>query len=172
MEQVIKVREMTPADVDSVVRVYAEVFDASYISFGELETGQAEALGKPSNQAPVIFRQELVDFLNDSQVGLFIASLGVEVIGFAVARLNQTKAGHTECWLDDLGTFPICRRRGVAQALVKHVLNWGTHKGAKYFLLETGVRNEAAHKLFEHLGFHPLALVFWHSGHSGLSPDT
>lgn len=159
---------MSSADVDPVVRVYTEVFDASYVSFGELDAGRAEAPGKLSDQAAELFRQELIDLLGTSPTGLFVASLGAEIVGFAVATLNQTKVGHTKCWLDDLGALPIYRRRGVAKALVTQALNWGTQKGAKYFLLESGVHNDAARKLFEHLGFHPLTTVFWHSG---LSPE-
>jgi hypothetical protein len=56
MEQAIMIRAMTPADVDSVTSIYAEVLDRSYISFGELGAGQAEALGRLSDRAVFIFR--------------------------------------------------------------------------------------------------------------------
>lgn len=163
MEELIKTRLMTKDDINAVVAIYTEAFDVPYISFGELAAGQAESPCQISPQASELFQQELEELINDLEAGLFVATLNSNIIGFAVATLNKTKAGHFECWLEDLGISPQFRRQGTAKNIVKEVLNWGTQKGAKYFLLESGIHNEAAHQLFENLGFQPLATVFWHN---------
>jgi GNAT superfamily N-acetyltransferase len=50
---------------------------------------------------------------------------------------------------------------GIGKVLIEQVFDWGKQGKAKYFLLESGLKNESAHHLFEHLGFQPLAVVFW-----------
>lgn len=159
MEQVI-VREMISADLDVVTRIYDEVFHPNYISFSELGEGKAVVPGMPSPEAATIFRKQLIARLGSSPSGLFVASCGDNVVGFAIASLRTAEAGHIECWLDDLGVSHNYRRQGIGEMLVKHVQDWGNQEGAKHCLLESGVRNEAAHRLFERLGFHPLAIVF------------
>lgn len=161
MENRIAIRRMEETDIDAVAGVYAEVLDPSYISYSELSEGKAEAFGRLSERAPEIFREQLAA-LHDSPVhGFFVAVAGGEVVGFALASLRRAEAGHTECWLDDIGVRPVWRRGGVAQQLVAEVIRWGKSAGARYYLLESGVRNEAAHGLFEKNGFQPLATVFW-----------
>lgn len=168
MQDLIQIRNMTKDDINAVVDIYTQAFDISYISFGELAAGLAESPGQISVKSSDLFQQELGELLATSENGLFIGMVNSEVVGFAIATLHETRAGHLECWLDDLGTSTKYRRCGVAKALVKEVLNWGTEQGAKYFLLESGVNNKAAHKLFEDIGFQPLATVFWHEQ---LGPD-
>jgi ribosomal protein S18 acetylase RimI-like enzyme len=153
---------MAKDDINAVVDIYTQAFNISYVSFGELAAGLADSPSQISVQSSKLFEQELNDLLEDTEAGLFVATLKLEVIGFAVATLHKTQAGHLECWLDDLGTSTKYRRCGAAKALVKHILSWGTEQGAKYFLLESGIHNETAHKLFEYLNFKPIATVFWH----------
>lgn len=121
--------------------------------------------GIPSEQAATQLQNSLISQIDDEKFGFFVASVGDDIVGFALASLHSTQANHTECWLDDLGVSLNYRRQGIAQKLVKHILDWGTEKGAKYFLLESGINNKAAHHLFqsEEMGFQPLAVVFWRS---------
>jgi ribosomal protein S18 acetylase RimI-like enzyme len=161
MGQVITIRAMTSADIDVVATIYAEVLDPSYISFSELSEGKAETFGQLSDRAAAIFREQLVSLLPSPQHGFFVATVDEAMIGFALASLHRAEAGHIECWLDDIGVSHMWQRRGIAQALVGQVFDWGTRRNAKYFLLESGVENESAHRLFERLGFQPLSTVFW-----------
>jgi ribosomal protein S18 acetylase RimI-like enzyme len=164
MPQQVAIRRLTVADVDAVTRVYAEVLEPSYISFSELGEGKAEGFSKLSPNAPLIFREQLVQLLDSPQHGFFVATINDEVVGFALASISTTEGGHQECWLDDLGVSHRQRQRGIAKALVSQVFTWGDEANASYYLLESGVRNESAHHLFESLGFEPLATVFWREG--------
>lgn len=152
---------MLVSDIDVVSSIYAEVLDPTYISYSELGEGKAEAFGKLSENAPAIFREQLVKLQDSDRHGFFVASVNDDVIGFALASLHQVEAGHLECWLDDIGVSPEWQRRGIARAMIAHVFEWGALAGAKYYLLESGVQNEGAHHLFESLGFQPLSTVFW-----------
>ena len=158
------IRRMVSADIDAVTSDYAEVLDPSYISFSELAEGKATDSFTLSSRASNIFREQLADLFDSSDHGFFVVTVNDEVIGFALASLHKTEAGHMECWLDDIGVRPKWRGHGFARALVSQVFNWGTEGQASYFLLESGVRNESAHHLFEELGFQPLSAVFWRGG--------
>lgn len=160
------IRRMVSADIDAVTSVYAEVLDPSYISFSELNEGKAEDFSRLSSRAPIIFREQLAHLFDKPQHGFFVATINDELVGFALASLHKAEAGHTECWLDDLGVSHKWRRSGMAKALVSEVFNWGAEGQASYYLVESGVRNESAHHLFESLGFQPLATVFWRGGKS------
>ncbi|MBD2665337.1 hypothetical protein B6N60_02849 [Richelia sinica FACHB-800] len=161
MEQIV-IRNMQHEDVNAVVNVYAEVFDGTYVGFGELSAGMGKAPGVPCNQAPDIFRDELHDLLRDTTSnGLFVASVGDQVIGFAVVVLHDKDVG-LECWLNDLGVSLKWQKHGIGQKLIEKVFDWALQeKGANYCLLESGVKNKTAHKLFERMGFQPLSTVFW-----------
>jgi ribosomal protein S18 acetylase RimI-like enzyme len=161
MQQQAAIRPMVATDIDAVVSVYAEVIEPSYISFSELGEGKAETESKLSSRAPVIFREQLVSLLDSPQHGFFVAIVDNEVVGFALASLHRAEAGHTECWLDDIGVSHKRRRHGIAKALASQVFVWGAKANTAYYLLESGVRNVSAHHLFESLGFQPLSTVFW-----------
>lgn len=164
MQRQATVRRMTAADVEAVVRVYAEVVDASYISFSELSEGKAETVGRLSARAPDIFREQLTALLHSRQHGFFVAAVGDELVGFALASLHLAEAGHTECWLDDIGVSREWQGQGIAKALASQVFAWGDEGNAAYYLLESGARKESAHHFFEGLGFRPLSIVFWRGG--------
>lgn len=154
------VRKMRAEDVDIVTDIYIEVLTPEYISFTELADGTAESPERVSERAPSIFRAQLLAKLQSSKHALFIAIVD-HAVGFAVAELRHTEEGHTECWLEDLGVLHQWRQHGIGRQLVRQVLEWGMHHQTKYFLLESGVDNEAAHRLFAHLGFRSLSKVFW-----------
>jgi ribosomal protein S18 acetylase RimI-like enzyme len=161
MGQEINIRKMVAADLDSVTSIYNEVFNPTYISFGELAVGRAVTPNTPSPSATEIFRNEIAEKLQTSHSGLFVAISMDSIVGFAAARLLATPAGHLECWVDDLGVSLSFRRQGIGEQLVSFVLKWGIDRKAKYFLLESGKKNEIAHRLFERLGFKPASIVFY-----------
>jgi len=154
------IRRMAGADVDAVAEIYAGVLHPGYVSFSELNEGKAGDAGL-SPEAPAIFRRQVAELVQSAEHGFFVAEAADKVIGFALASLRRAEAGHAECWLDDLGVAPEWRGRGVAKDLVARVLEWGGEGNASYYLLESGVKNESAHHLFEALGFKPLSTVFW-----------
>lgn len=161
MKQAIAVKKMSAAEIEPVTSIYTEILHPSYISFSELAEGKAEGLGKLSGRATDIFREQLVALLDSDSHGFFVATVTDNIVGFALASLHQTEAGHIECWLDDIGVRHKWQKNGIGKALVEQVLDWGRQRNARYFLLESGLKNESAHHLFEHLGFQPLSIVFW-----------
>lgn len=168
MEQVINIRVMSLDDVDKVVEIYGKVYNSAYVSFGELAAGLADSSGSPTGNVVELFRDEVVGLITGSDEGQFVAIIDGSVAGFALASLEDTDAGHIECWLNDMGVLPDYQGRKIGRKLVERVVEWGCQGNAKYFLLESGLDNEQAHRFFEGVGFHPLAIVF----HRAASPLT
>lgn len=164
MEQAIVVRKMTAAEIDPVTSIYAEVLHSGYISFRELAEGKAEGPGEISDRAVAIFREQLVEMLASESYGLFVATVDETIVGFSLASLQQTEAGHIECWLDDLTVSQKWQGCGIGRALLVQTLEWGVQGHAKYFLGEAGLKNKPMHHLVESFGFQPLAVVFWRDG--------
>jgi len=161
MEPHVTIRRMESRDIKGVVRVYEEVFDESYISFAELEEGKADGPQGPYEPAVVVFENELKEFLEHSEALLLVACVDRDLVGFALAELRRARAGHIECWLHDMGVSAAWRGQGIGHALAEPLMEWGTQAGAKYFLLETGVSNDLARRMFQELGFSALSTVFW-----------
>lgn len=57
--------------------------------------------------------------------------------------------------LDTLAVHPGARHRGLAAALVRELLVWAAHNGARHFSLEVRASNAAALALYQRLGFRP-----------------
>jgi len=160
VDQVINIQAMSLDDVAKVVEIYSKVYNSAYVSFGELAAGLADSSGFPTENAVELFREEVVSLVTSSDEGQFVATIDGCVAGFALASLEDTVAGHIECWLSDMGVLPDYQGRKIGRKLVEKVIEWGCQENAKYFLLESGLDNEQAHRFFEGAGFHPLAIVF------------
>lgn len=73
---------------------------------------------------------------------------GRRPVGFSIAG----KAG-TVGYLQRIAVHPDARRRGVAAALVDDALTWLMRRGAARALVNTGLGNDAALRLYERAGF-------------------
>jgi GNAT superfamily N-acetyltransferase len=156
---------MLISDIADVADIYAQILDATYISFSELSEGKATAPGRLTDKAPVIFHEQLVSHVSSARHGFYVALRDDKIVGFVLASLRQADAGHTECWIDDIGVRHAERRHGIATALIERACRWGTAEGAQYFLLESGEENEPAHRMCKKLGFEPLSVVLWRTNY-------
>lgn len=79
---------------------------------------------------------------------------------YVLRTVDCPVAAFCTCWLvvdelhiNTLAVRPECRRRGLARALLVHVLSEARARGAKRASLEVRRSNDAALKLYEGLGF-------------------
>ena len=186
----IQIRAMTRTDVAAVTAIYAEIYNSSYISFGELSAGLALAPGVSAPDALDRFQAQLTaQFKPNLHVaaGLFVAvedlagdpvgdpvgdTMETEaIVGFAIASLRKTETAAVELWLEDLGVSPPNQGQGIGHTLIKTALNWGQAHGATYYLLESGLQNQTAHRVFQSMGFQPMAMVFYKAvDHESITP--
>jgi ribosomal-protein-alanine N-acetyltransferase len=115
------------ADLDAVMRVMHESFDAAY---GEAWTGP-----------------QCAGLLPMPGVWLTLARLGPDVAGFALARVI---AGEAELLLLAVGR--VAQRRGVGASLLNHFMSMAKHRGATRLHLEVRDGNPAL-SLYRSAGF-------------------
>jgi ribosomal protein S18 acetylase RimI-like enzyme len=144
----MNVRTMVPGDLDAVGRLAGKLvrlhhsFDPKrFIHLENPEPGYARWLG-----------QELK---NDAVV-LIVAELDCQVVGYVYAKkegrnYNDLLDAHGK--LHDVYVDESARGRGAGEALVREAQKRLAAKGAPRVVLSTAVQNEAAHRLFEKVGF-------------------
>jgi ribosomal-protein-alanine N-acetyltransferase len=63
-----------------------------------------------------------------------------------------------ECYIDKVSVHPYFRRRGIAQALVQHLIQSALKTDSEFITLEVRKFNEPAISLYKKLGFEPVGL--------------
>ena len=94
--------------------------------------------------------------LRDDDVVVFVAEREGEVIGYVYAGLEPQswKELRDACgFIHDVAVLESGRRSGVATALIDAAIEWLRSRGAPRVVLWSAERNQAAHRLFERLGF-------------------
>ncbi len=79
---------------------------------------------------------------------------------FAVAEQNGVTAGYAgmtcvldECYVDNVAVFPQYRRRGIARALMEHLIQAAKARNSSFLTLEVRASNTGAIQLYKALGF-------------------
>jgi GNAT superfamily N-acetyltransferase len=94
--------------------------------------------------------------LSDDAVAVFVAERDGEVVGYVYAGLEPQswKELREACgFIHDVAVLETGRRLGVATALVNAAIDWLRSRGAPRVVLWSADGNQAAHRLFERLGF-------------------
>ncbi len=156
----ILIRELKKLDVQEVGRIYSEIIQPSYISYGEIAEGLAINTKKFSSTAVKDFEKYISRGIGLKTRITYVALAEQAVVGFMCVRIQKASAGHKECWIDDIGVGIKFRRLGVAKKLVHQADLFGKKNKSGYFFLESGYTNKSAHTFFEKEGFKPLNIVF------------
>lgn len=79
---------------------------------------------------------------------------------FAVAELDGKTAGYAgmncvldECYIDNVAVFPEYRRMGIAQAIMRYLIDFAKENRASFVTLEVRASNSGAIALYRKLGF-------------------
>ncbi|HEX3016630.1 MAG TPA: ribosomal protein S18-alanine N-acetyltransferase [Caproicibacter sp.] len=79
---------------------------------------------------------------------------------FAVAELDGKTAGYAgmncvldECYIDNVAVFPEYRRMGIAQAIMRYLIDFAKENRASFVTLEVRASNSGAIALYSKLGF-------------------
>ena len=85
---------------------------------------------------------------------VFLAERGRHVLGFTQLYPTFSSVAMRRLWiLNDLYVVPEGRRQGVAAALMARARRLAIETGAEGLFLETAVKNKAARRLYEKLGW-------------------
>jgi ribosomal protein S18 acetylase RimI-like enzyme len=132
------------ADVDEL-DVTAELFDMYRVFYGQ-----------PSHYHES--RHFLFDRMLKSESVIFLAfmdeGMQEKPVGFVQLYPSFSSVHLASVWiLNDLFVVPSARRQGVAQSLIKHVIEFARNTQARSVLLETATDNHPAQCLYDSLGF-------------------
>jgi GNAT superfamily N-acetyltransferase len=94
--------------------------------------------------------------LQEEDVAVFVAERANTVIGYVYAELEPQswkELREAAGFIHDVVVAPEAQRTGVASSLVESACEWLRSVGAPRVVLWTAEKNEAAQRLFTHVGF-------------------
>ena len=85
---------------------------------------------------------------------IYVAREGREVVAMASLLYTiSTAEGGKAAWFEDLVTAPEHRKRGIGEALLKHVVAQARAEGVLRITLLTDMQNERAQAMYRRVGF-------------------
>ena len=133
--------------------MHSERFQIHLRPMGEEQLAEVAALEQRCFSRPWSRAQLAEELGRDYALYLTATDDGGRLMGYAGAHLAADEAD-----INNVATAPEFRRRGVAEALLRRILELAEARGARHFYLEVRQSNLAARALYEKLGFRPLGL--------------
>jgi aminoglycoside 3-N-acetyltransferase I len=147
MDEMAEIRRLTRADVARMQELNA--------LFGDVFEDPASYCADPPDPA------YLADLLGKDHVIAVVALADGAVIGGLVAyELDKLERARREIYIYDLAVLPAWRRRGVATALIRHVQDLATQRGAWMVFVQADHGDDPAIRLYESLGTREEVLHF------------
>ena len=144
-----------PAAAVFLSRVIAA--DDRYISHGEVQTGLSPDGVHWASDLSERIAQDMADLGDDRSVALAVA--GEDIVGAAIMLWVHTPRV-SYCVLEDLAVDLAHRSGGTGTKLVALVEEQARARGMGSMFLESGLRNQVAHRFFERHGFSAMSKVF------------
>lgn len=101
---------------------------------------------------PRPFLESLLVLANDL---FLVAEIDKRIVGYAVAVIRERFMGH----VISIAVHPNFRRRGIATALLRELLNKLRNRRARFVRLEVRITNKAAIKLYKKLEFREVYVI-------------
>ena len=147
----VRLRPMGRHDLGAVARAEASLFGAEAWSPALLHAELAAASGPAADRCYVVV--ERVGGGARTAPGGADGAGGGELLGYAGLWFGD---GDGDADLLTVATLPAARRRGVATAMIAHLLRRARRAGCTAVLLEVRASNAGAQALYRRLGFAPI----------------
>jgi GNAT superfamily N-acetyltransferase len=155
------VDEATP-----LARLFSDHVSPAYISHSELQGPRAQMPTVWSSDIATILEQDVRSRINQP----LDAAANQETRLAAVALVDDAFAGVflvtfnriapiPFCIVEDMMIIPRHRNRGLGKAFFDWIETESRARDIHRVFLESGISNEAAHRLFESVGFHKISIV-------------
>jgi len=148
-----------PADVADAATFAGAVIGQSpeYISHGEIQTGLSDD-GK--HWIDNLAARYAEDFADPGERDMLVArAADGSVCGVLIVAWKDNDPRKFAV-IEDMAVDPACRSQGIGQQLMALAEERIRQRGVEWVFLESGLRNEHAHRFFEREGFHPVSHVF------------
>lgn len=144
------IRPAALPDIDALVSLRAYLLD------GASEAAYTSRTPEESQRWKTAYRQWLAQaLLDDERTRIVVAERKGEVLACATGLINLRPPA-PDClngwcgWVQSVVVAPACRRQGVAERLMRELMQWFTERCVAKVLLETTLAAEA---LYRKLGF-------------------
>ncbi|NYT76950.1 GNAT family N-acetyltransferase [Alcaligenaceae bacterium] len=144
------IRPAALSDIDALVSLRAHLLD------GASEAVYASRTSEESRRWKTAYRQWLAQVLVvDERTRIFVAEQGGEVLACATGLINLRPPA-PDClngwygWVQSVVVAPAYRRQGIAERLMRELMQWFAKRGVAKVLLET---TPAGETLYRKLGF-------------------
>jgi len=147
-------------DLAEIVDFFVANLDSEFISHSELQGARAKTTRRWSDRLAQVLEDEMKEragqFFDaasraNSAHCLVMREEG-QLVGLADLDFHYPEAAASYCVFEDLLVDRTARGRGLGTRLFRHLEDVCRDKGIERIFFESGVRNHAAHRLFERLG--------------------
>ena len=144
----------------AAVLIRLMLLDPAYISHSEIQWGLSPDGQRWADEAPERLQGYLawIGAVEDARVAVATDDSG-RPVAVCIVIWEADKPGRFAT-VQDMAVDPAFRKQGVGAQLLAFVEAEATIQGCRWLLLESGVRNEGAHRFFEREGFAPVSHTF------------
>jgi ribosomal protein S18 acetylase RimI-like enzyme len=155
------------SDLEALTAVFSDNLTTSYISHSELQGRRAIRPGEWTGDIQAVLRREIAERLRDPMEafpsaefwqGVVEAQEDGAIVGIAFVTLSR-KANVPFGVVEDIVVNANLRGHGRGEAMMEWMIDAFRRAGVDRVFLESGITNEAAHHLFERLGFKTVSIV-------------
>jgi ribosomal protein S18 acetylase RimI-like enzyme len=148
-----------PADRADAAEFAGRVIGAepAYISHGEIQTGLSLD-GK--TWAPGLAGRYAEDFADPGERDMLVGRDGEGQVRALLIVAWEESPRRKFAVIEDMAVDPAIRSSGVGTRLLEQAEARIRDRGVEWTFLESGLRNEGAHRFFERHGFRPQSKVF------------
>ena len=160
------------SDLEALTRTFSDNLTTSYISHSELQGRRAIRPDQWTGDIKAVLRGEIAERLREPMDGFPPAEFwqGVieahedgEIVGIGFVTLSR-KANVPFGVVEDIVVNAKLRSHGRGEAMMEWMIDAFRRADVDRVFLESGITNEKAHHLFEHLGFKTVSIVMMRDG--------
>ena len=118
----------------------------------ELEDAFKRLIPQLSETARIPDKQTLLKIVGSNTTRLFVAEENGKIVGTSSLVIYEIPAIR-KAWIEDVVVDASVRGRGVAAALIQHILEYAKEEGLEKVDLTSSIHRKAAYRLYEKLGF-------------------
>lgn len=118
----------------------------------ELEDAFKRLIPQLSETARIPDKQTLLKIVGSDTTRLFVAEENGKIVGTSSLVIYEIPAIR-KAWIEDVVVDASVRGRGVAAALIQHILEYAKEEGLEKVDLTSSIHRKAAYRLYEKLGF-------------------
>jgi GNAT superfamily N-acetyltransferase len=155
------------SDPGALARLFSRNISPDYISHSELQGPRARAPGAWVPDVEAVFEREIAARLGEpldrfpshkDWRGVVEARRDGQLVGMALVSFTRD-APVPFGWLEDIVVERTLRGAGLGERMIEWIAERFREAEIRRVFLESGIGNEAAHHLFERIGFKTVSIV-------------